>query len=135
MRLTHTHYTPHRPPYQVPGTLLDCVPDYPDYHMVEGSELSADYMYTPRFGPHSASGLPDMVLVWCMIAYLEGRDKDTEFRIMNVARDDEHTYRVTITNRTLHGFGDGPLWNTEVWGVDRASGTWVRLPSLPGSPF
>ncbi len=127
--LKHTHYSPYGPPRQVPGTLLGCTPEYPSLHQVEGSELSADYMYTPRFGPHSATGLPPNELPRLLIAYLERRSEDVWFRITDVTADDEYTYRVRVTNRTSYN-GDGPDWHTEEWGI-HADGQWHGIPKNP----
>lgn len=132
--LKHTHYSPYGPPRQVPGTLLDCTPAFPSYHRVEGSELSADYMYSPRFGPESATGMPRNELPRLLIAYLEHRDKDTEFRIVDVIADPEYTYRVRITNRTAYN-GDGPDWHTEEWGIYATDGQWHGIPKNPHPPY
>lgn len=126
----HTHYSPYAPPLQVPGTLLDCTPDFTSPHQVEGSELWADYMYSPRFGPHSATGLPQPVLLALSAAYMERRSKDTEWRIVDVTPDDEYTYRIRITNRTAYQ-GDGPDWHTEEWGLYATDGQWHGIPTNP----
>ncbi len=128
--LKHTHYSPYGPPHQVPGTLLDCTPDFPSYHKVEGSELGADYMYSPRFGPHSATGLPEGMLATLMIAYMQYRAADTEWRIVDVVRDEDCTYLVKITNRTRYN-GDGPDWHTEEWGIHTTDGQWHSIPKNP----
>lgn len=125
----HTHYSPYEPPLRVPGTLLDCTPEFASYHQVEGTELAADYMYSPRFGPQSSTGLPYMDLVNLLAAYLEHRAKDIPFRIADVVADDEYTYRVRITNRTLHN-GDGPDWHTEHWGLHE-DGKWRAILDNP----
>lgn len=134
--LKHTHYSPYGPPHQVPGTLLDCTPQFPSYHRVEGSELSADYMYSPRFGEPSATGLGAGPLAMLLIAYMMHRAEDTEFRIVDVVADDEYTYRVRITNRTMYN-GDGPDWHSEEWGI-HADGTWRSTcnphPGYPHQP-
>lgn len=127
--LKHTHYSPYGPPRQVPGTLIDCTPEYASYHRVEGSELSADYMYSPRFGPLSATGLPMGTLTDLMVAYLKNRSDDINWVIADVVRDEEYTYRVWITNRTMHN-GDGPYWHTEEWGI-HADGQWHGIPKNP----
>lgn len=127
--LRHTHYSPYGPPRQVEGTLLDCTPEFPSYHKVEGTELSADYMYSPRFGPHSATGLSQTELLALMDAYLQYRSKDTEWRIADVVADEEYTYRVSITNRTMYN-GDGPDWHTEEWGL-YPDGEWHGIPKNP----
>lgn len=116
----HTHYSPYGPPRQVPGTLLDC--DDAKAHSPEGSEIFADYMYSPRLGPQSATGLPQDMLWRLLAAYTERRSKDTSFRIADVTADPEYTYRVRITNRTAYS-GDGPDWHTEEWGI-HADGQW-----------
>lgn len=121
---THTHYSPYEPPRRVPGTLLDCTPEFQDHHRVEGSETAADYMYSPRFGPASATGLPPALLASLMAAYTERRS-DVSCRIVDVTADDEYTYRVRITNRTAYN-GDGPDWHTEQWGI-HADGQWHGL--------
>ena len=84
----HTHYSPYEPPRQVPGTLLDCTPEYPLYHRVEGSELAADYMYSPRFGLPSITGLPPVVLLDLTEAYLAHRSTDTQWVIADVVADE-----------------------------------------------
>lgn len=127
--LMHTHYSPYEPPHRVPGTLLDCTPEFPSYHKVEGTELWADYAYIPRFGPQSATGLPHMQLVNLLAAYMVHRCADTSFRIADVVTDDEYTYRVSITNRTAYN-GDGPDWHTEEWGI-HPDGEWRRIPVNP----
>lgn len=127
--LTHTHYSPYGPPRKVPGTLLDCTPEFLSYHRVEGTETAADYMYSPKFGPASATGLPEMMLLALMGAYMKRRSKDTSWRIADVVADDEFTYRVRITNRTLHN-GDGPDWHTEEWGI-HGDGQWHGIPKNP----
>lgn len=127
--LKHTHYSPYEPPWQVPGTLLDCSPEFPSYHKVEDTELWADYGYSPRFGPHSATGLPQATLLALSVAYLERRSKDTSWRIADVVADEEYTYRVSITNRTMYN-GDGPDWHTEEWGI-HADGQWHGIPKNP----
>jgi hypothetical protein len=127
--LKHTHYSPYEPPRQVPGTLLDCTPEFPSYHHVEGSETAADYMYSPRFGPHSATGLPQFTVAVLSGAYLQHRDKDTQWRITDVTHDPEFTYRVRITNRTAHN-GDGPDWHTEEWGI-HSHGDWGPIVTNP----
>jgi hypothetical protein len=132
--LKHTHYSPYGPPRQVDGTLLDCTPEFLSYHRVEGSELFADYMYSPRFGPHSATGLPHDTLVDLMVAYLEGRSADIHWMIVDVVRDEEYTYRVTITNRTAYN-GDGPTWHTEEWGIYATDGRWHGIPTNPHPPY
>lgn len=126
----HTHYSPYGPPHQVPGTLLDCTPEFDSHHKVEDTELWADYHYHPRFGPQSATGLPHNELPRLLIAYLEHRSKDTEFRIADVVTDEEYTYRVRITNRTMYN-GDGPDWHTEEWGIHQHDGQWHGIPKNP----
>ena len=127
--LKHTHYSPYGPPHQVLGTLLGCTPDFPEYHQVEGSETAADYMYSPRFGPHSATGLPQMVLLDLTDAYMRYRSKDTSWQIVDVVADEKYTYRVHITNRTAYN-GDGPDWHTEEWGI-HADEQWRAIPKNP----
>ena len=112
----HTHYSPYEPPRQVPGTLLACAPEFPSYHKVEGSELFADYMYSPRFGLPSDTGLSPEMETALIAAYTERRADDVSFRIVDVVGDPEYMYRVRITNRTLCN-GDGPDWHTEEWGI------------------
>jgi hypothetical protein len=127
----HTHYSPYDAPRQVPGTLLDCTPEYPEYHQAEQSELWADYTYSPRFGPHSATGLPPGQLALLLAAYMEYRQKDVQFRIVDVVSDEEYTYRVKITNRTAYALGDdGPIWHTEEWGI-HVDGQWHGIPKNP----
>lgn len=118
--LKHTHYHLTSPPRQVPGTLLEC--SEAESHKVENSELWADYMYNPAFGPHSATGLPQPVLLALTSAYLEHRSKGTPWQITDVTADEEFTYRVKVTNRTAYN-GDGPTWHTEEWGIGR-DGKW-----------
>lgn len=116
--LKHTHYSPYGAPHQVPGTLLDCTPEYDSYHRLDGSELWADYAYYPRVGPVSATGLPSGELARLLIAYTDHRSPDTEFRIVDVVADPKYTYRVTITNRTAYPLNEpGPTWHTEEWGI------------------
>jgi hypothetical protein len=133
--LKHTHYSPYEPPRQVVGTLLDCTPEF-NYHKVEGTELGADYAYYPRFGPVSATGLPAEVEEQLRIAYLclqpwnpVSKPADLQWRIADVVLDDEYTYRVKITNRTMYN-GDGPDWHTEEWGI-HADGEWHGIPKNP----
>lgn len=126
--LKHTHYSPYEAPRQVPGTLLDCTPEYPEFHKVEGSELWADYSYQPRLGPESATGIGDE-LPRLLIAYLKYRSEDVWFRIVDVVRDEDYTYRVSITNRTGYN-GDGPDWHTEEWGI-HGDGQWHGIPKNP----
>lgn len=127
--LKHTHYSPYGPPRQVPGTLLDCTPEYESYHRLDGSELFADYMYSPRFGPHSATGLPQAMVIDLTGAYMLHRSKDTAWQIVDVVGDDMYVYRVTITNRTAYT-GDGPDWHTEQWGI-HDGGVWRRIETNP----
>lgn len=128
--LKHTHYSPYGPPRQVPGTLLDCTPEHESYHRVEGSEVSADgYMYSPRFGPHSATGLPQDQLLALMGAYLKNRSVHLAWQIVDVVSDPEYTYRVRITNRTMYN-GDGPTWHSEEWGL-YPDGEWHGIPVNP----
>lgn len=133
--LKHTHYSPYGPPRQAPGTLLDCTPEFPSQHRVEGSELAADYMYCPRFGPDSATGLPFGLLISLRNAYTHHRSKDTSWRIVDVVTDDDYIYRVTITNRTGYGLdGAGPLWHSEEWGL-YPDGEWHGIPVNPHPPY
>lgn len=132
-KLMHTHYSPYEPPRQVPGTLLDCTPEFASYHRVEGSERAADYAYSPRFGPHSATGLPQMMLIALSTAYLRHRSEGISWQITDVVADDYYTYRVRITNRTLYN-GDGPDWHTEEWGL-YPEGDWHGIPGNPHPPF
>lgn len=127
--LKHTHYSPYEPPRQVPGTLLDCTPEFPSYHQVEGTELFADYMYSPRFGPVSASGLPPEMEQAVLAAYVERKSDDLQYRIADVVADEEYVFRVSITNRTGYS-GDGPDWHTEEWGI-HADGLWHGIPKNP----
>lgn len=134
-KLKHTHYSPYGPPHQVEGTLLDCTPEF-DVHKVEGTELWADYRYSPRFGPESDTGLPPEMERDLKIAYMElqkwnpvKRSPDTQYRIADVVADDEFTYRVKITNRTMYN-GDGPDWHTEEWGL-YPDGEWRGIPKNP----
>lgn len=128
--LKHTHYSPYEAPRQVPGTLLDCTPEFPSYHQVEGTELSADgYLYSPRFGPVSDTGLPLEMERELIAAYLEHKSNDLQYRIAEVTTDEEYTYRVKITNRTMYN-GDGPDWHTEEWGI-HADGQWHGIPKNP----
>lgn len=131
--LMHTHYSPSEPPRRVPGTLLDCTPEFLSYHRVEGTELWADYRYVPRFGPESATGLPAPLLDALKRAYMHHRSADTQWRIADVVTDEEYVYRVTITNRTLYN-GDGPDWHTEEWGI-HADGQWHGIPRNPHPPY
>lgn len=119
--IKHTHYSPYEPPRQVSGTLLDCASEFRSYHRVEGSEAAADYMYSPRFGEPSATGLGLEQLTLLVARYMKHRSDDVEFRIADVAADEEFTYRVHITNRTSYN-GDGPDWHTEEWGL--VDGQW-----------
>lgn len=125
----HTHYSPYGPPRGVPGTLLDCTPEFPSYHRVEGSELAADYMYSPRFGEVSDTGLPTPLLDALKRAYMHRRSDDTQWQIADVVADEEYVYRVSITNRTMHN-GDGPDWHTEEWGI-HDDGQWHGIPENP----
>lgn len=126
----HTHYSPYGPPRRVPGTLLDCTPVSPDWHKVEGSELGADYMYSPRLGEPSDTGLPAPLLDALNRAYMAHRSADTRWVIADVTRDDEYTYRARITNRTAYN-GDGPDWHTEEWGVTPGKPQWQRIVKNP----
>lgn len=119
---THTHYSPYGPPRSVPGTLLGCTPAFDSYHKVEGSELFADYMYSPRFGPVSATGLPPEMEYALATAYTERRSESVQYRIVDVVADPEYTYRVRIANRTRCN-GNGPDWHTEEWGL-HPDGQW-----------
>lgn len=133
--LMHTHYSPYGPPRQVPGTLLDCTPEFASYHKVEGSELWADYAYHPRFGPVSDTGLPPEMEQALLKAYLHRRADDVGFRIVDVAADPEYTYRVWITNRTAYSLDEpGPTWHTEEWGI-HADGQWHGIPKNPHPPY
>lgn len=127
--LMHTHYSPYEPPRRVEGTLLDCTPEFDSYHKVEGTELAADYMYSPRFGPASDTGLPSEVEAALIKAYTYRRSETTQWRIEEVNADEEYTYRVRITNRTAY-HGNGPDWHTEQWGI-HADGEWHRIPKNP----
>lgn len=130
---THTHYSPYGSPRRMPGTLLDCTPEYPSYHKVDGSELFADYMYSPRFGPASDTGLPPEVEQAVVEAYMRYRAADTQWQIEDVVADEEYTYRVRITNRTSYN-GDGPDWHTEEWGL-HADGLWHGISKNPHPPY
>lgn len=129
----HTHYSPYGPPHQVPGTLLDCTPEFDSYHRVEGTELWADYAYHPRFGEVSDTGLPEPLLDALKRAYLHRKQDDIQWRIADVVSDKEYTYRVRITNRTMYN-GDGPTWHTEGWGI-HADGQWHGIPVNPHPPY
>jgi hypothetical protein len=131
--LMHTHYSPYGPPHQVPGTLLDCTPEFPSYHSVEGSELGADYHYSPRFGERSDTGLPPELEKALIDAYMVHRSCDVQYRIMDVVADEEYTYRVKVANRTMYN-GDGPDWHTEEWGI-HADGQWYGIPKNPHPPY
>ncbi len=126
--LKHTHYSPYDSPRQVPGTLLDCTPEFDSYHKVEGTELWADYGYSPRFGPVSATGLPPAMEEALIAAYTSRRSEDFTYRIADVAADEEYRYRVRITNRTMCN-GDGPDWHSEEWGL--TDGQWHRIVKNP----
>ena len=125
----HTHYSPYGAPYRVDGTLLDCTPEFASSHKVEGSELWADYRYSPRFGEPSDTGLPPEMEQALITAYTERRAEPFEYRIADVVTDEEYTYRVTITNRTAHN-GDGPDWQSEDWGI-HVDGQWHGIPVNP----
>lgn len=126
--LTHTHYSPYEPPRQAAGTLLECTPEF-SFHKVEGSELEADYMYTPRFGEVSDTGLPPELERTLIDAYMRYRSADVQYRIAEVfGTDDMYDYRVRITNRTVYN-GDGPDWHTEEWGY--AAGQWHGILKNP----
>lgn len=127
--LKHTHYDPYGPPRQVPGTLLDCTPEYPSFHKVDGSELWADYAYSPRLGPVSNTGLPPETERAIVTAYLEHKAADMRWVIEDVTPDKEYTYRVRITNRTSH-HGDGPDWHTVTYGLHR-DGVWRAIAKNP----
>jgi hypothetical protein len=128
--LKHTHYSPYGKPQQVPGTLLDCTDK--NSHRVESSELWADYSYSPRFGPASATGLPQDQLLALMDAYMKRRSKDTSWQIVDVLADDDYTYRVKITNRTMYAPQEsGPTWHTEEWGIYATDGQWHGIPKNP----
>lgn len=121
--LLHTHYSLYGPPRQVPGTLLSCSDEYrQSAHKVEGSERWADYMYSPRFGPVSATGLSRLALLALHDAYAGHRTEDLEYRIVDVVGDPNYMYRVKLTNRTAYN-GDGPDWHTEEWGLS-SGGQW-----------
>lgn len=131
----HTHYSPYGPPRQVDGTLLDCTPEFSSYHRVDGSELGADYAYSPRFGPVSTTGLGYIPLTRLLVAYTERRSENLDFRIVDVVSDPEYTYRVTITNRTAYALDEpGPTWHTEEWGI-HADGQWHGIPKNPHPPY
>lgn len=130
----HTHYSPYEPPRQVPGTLLDCTPEFASYHQVDGSELWADYAYHPRFGPVSDTGLPAPLLDALTRAYLHRRSADMQWRIADVVADEEYVFRVSITNRTRYAPDEsGPTWHTEEWGL-HADGQWHGIPANPHPP-
>lgn len=123
--LKHTHYSPYGAPIQVPGTLLDCTDEFrSSCHSAASSELSADYMYSPRFGPVSCTGLPPQLEGRLTVVYLEHRADNIEWRITDVVADPVYTYRVKITNRTLYEAGEGPAWHSVEYGIG-ASGAWV----------
>lgn len=125
----HTHYSPYESPRRVPGTLLDCTPRFLSYHRVEGTETGADYMYSPRLGPESDTGLPAPLMDALKRAYMYRRSADTQWVIADVVADEAYTYRVHITNRTMYN-GDGPDWHTEEWGI-HADGHWHAIPKNP----
>jgi hypothetical protein len=119
----------------VPGTLLDCTPDFASYHQIDQSELWADYAYFPRFGPESDTGLPPEEEARLITAYLGNRAKGFDYRIMHVVRDAEYTYRVALSNRTGYPLDEpGPTWHTEEWGI-HADGEWHGIPKNPHPPY
>lgn len=132
--LKHTHYSPYGPPRQVPGTLLDCTPEYESYHRLDGSELFADYMYSPRFGEVSATGLPTLLYDALVRAYMHHRAPETQWCIADVTADPEYTYRVRFTNRTAYN-GDGPDWHSEEWGLTGDDAQWRRIVTNPHPPY
>lgn len=120
--LKHTHYSPYGPPRSVPGTLLDCADSSRSpNHRIEDSELWADYLYSPRLGPVSDTGLLPEMERELITAYTERKREDLQYRIADVVADLEHTYRVRITCRTSNPHG--PDWHTEEWGL-HPDGQW-----------
>lgn len=115
--VTHTHYSPYEPPYQVPGTLLSCLASVS--HSARSSEISADYAYAPQLAPSAATGLPEEVERAVLAAFMQHRYADVRAAITEASRIDAG-YVVEITIRRPDNSG----WHTEEYihtsnGVER----------------